>query len=204
MPRLLLIDNYDSFTYNLVQAFLVLGADVRVYRNDAISIEEAQALEPTHLAISPGPGTPDDAGISMHMIETFAGRIPILGVCLGHQSLVAVFGGRIVRAGRLMHGKTSPVHHDGRTIFAGLPQPFEAGRYHSLIAQSDALPPQLEVTARTPEGEIMGVRHRALAVEGVQFHPESILTPEGPRLIENFLAQRSGAMQEGKNVAGAA
>jgi len=140
----------------------------------------------------------------MHMIETFAGRIPILGVCLGHQSLVAVFGGRIVRAGRLMHGKTSPVHHDGRTIFAGLPQPFEAGRYHSLIAQSDALPPQLEVTARTPEGEIMGVRHRALAVEGVQFHPESILTPEGPRLIENFLAQRSGAMQEGKNVAGAA
>ena len=192
MPRLLLIDNYDSFTYNLVQAFLVLGADVRVYRNDAISIEEAQALEPTHLAISPGPGTPDD------------GRIPILGVCLGHQSLVAVFGGRIVRAGRLMHGKTSPVHHDGRTIFAGLPQPFEAGRYHSLIAQSDALPPQLEVTARTTEGEIMGVRHRALAVEGVQFHPESILTPEGPRLIENFLAQRSGAMQEGKNVAGAA
>jgi anthranilate synthase/aminodeoxychorismate synthase-like glutamine amidotransferase len=204
MPRLLLIDNYDSFTYNLVQAFLVLGADVRVYRNDAISIGEAQALEPTHLAISPGPGTPDDAGISMHMIETFAGRIPILGVCLGHQSLVAVFGGRVVRAGRLMHGKTSPVHHDGRTIFAGLSQPFEAGRYHSLIAQPEALPAQLEVTARTAEGEIMGVRHRSLAVEGVQFHPESILTPEGPRLMENFLAQRSGVMQEGKNVAGAA
>jgi anthranilate synthase/aminodeoxychorismate synthase-like glutamine amidotransferase len=204
MPRLLLIDNYDSFTYNLVQAFLVLGADVRVYRNDAISIGEAQALEPTHLAISPGPGTPDDAGISMHMIETFAGRIPILGVCLGHQSLVAVFGGRVVRAGRLMHGKTSPVHHDGRTIFAGLSQPFEAGRYHSLIAQPEALPAQLEVTARTAEGEIMGVRHRSLAVEGVQFHPESILTPEGPRLMENFLAQRSGVMREGKNVAGAA
>jgi anthranilate synthase/aminodeoxychorismate synthase-like glutamine amidotransferase len=204
MPRLLLIDNYDSFTYNLVQAFLVLGADVRVYRNDAISIGEAQDLEPTHLAISPGPGTPDDAGISMHMIETFAGRIPILGVCLGHQSLVAVFGGRVVRAGRLMHGKTSPVHHDGRTIFAGLSQPFEAGRYHSLIAQPEALPAQLEVTARTAEGEIMGVRHRSLAVEGVQFHPESILTPEGPRLMENFLAQRSGVMQEGKNVAGAA
>ena len=204
MPRLLLIDNYDSFTYNLVQAFLILGADVRVYRNDAISIEEARALEPTHLAISPGPGTPDDAGISMRMIEAFAGRIPILGVCLGHQSLVAVFGGRIVRAGRLMHGKTSPVHHDGRTIYAGLTQPFEAGRYHSLIAQPDALPSHLEVTARTPEGEIMGVRHLALAVEGVQFHPESILTPEGPRLMENFLGRSAGLIPEAKHVAGAA
>jgi anthranilate synthase component 2/para-aminobenzoate synthetase component 2 len=202
-PRLLLIDNYDSFTYNLVQAFLVLGADVRVYRNDAISIEEARALEPTHLAISPGPGTPDDAGISMRMIEAFAGQIPILGVCLGHQSLVAVFGGRIVRAGRLMHGKTSPVQHDGRTIYAGLTQPFEAGRYHSLIAQPDALPSQLEVTARTPEGEIMGVRHRTLAIEGVQFHPESILTPEGPRLMENFLAH-ADSIQGTKHVAGAA
>ncbi len=203
MPRLLLIDNYDSFTYNLVQAFLVLGADVRVYRNDAISIEEARALEPTHLVISPGPGTPDDAGISMRMIEAFAGRIPVLGVCLGHQSLVAVFGGRIVRAGRLMHGKTSPVEHDGRTIYAGLTQPFEAGRYHSLIAQPDALPAELEVTARTPEGEIMGVRHRTLAIEGVQFHPESILTPEGPRLMENFLVH-AGSIREAKHVAGAA
>ncbi len=203
MPRLLLIDNYDSFTYNLVQAFLVLGADVRVYRNDAISIEEARALEPTHLAISPGPGTPDDAGISMRMIEAFAGHIPVLGVCLGHQSLVAVFGGRIVRAGRLMHGKTSPVQHDGRTIYAGLTQLFEAGRYHSLIAQPDALPPELEVTARTPEGEIMGVRHRTLAIEGVQFHPESILTPEGPRLMANFLAP-AGSIREARHVAGAA
>ena len=187
MPRLLLIDNYDSFTYNLVQAFMVLGAEVLVHRNDAISIDAARALEPTHLAISPGPGTPDDAGISMRMIEAFAGRIPILGVCLGHQSLVAVFGGRVVRAGRLMHGKTSPVLHDGRTIYSGLTVPFTAGRYHSLIAQPETLPAQLEVTARTAEGEIMGVRHRSLPIEGVQFHPESILTPEGPRLMANFL-----------------
>jgi anthranilate synthase/aminodeoxychorismate synthase-like glutamine amidotransferase len=185
--RLLLVDNYDSFTYNLVQAFMVLGADVHVYRNDAITIDEARALEPTHLVISPGPGTPFDAGISMKMIEAFAGRLPILGVCLGHQSMVAVFGGKVVRAGRLMHGKTSPVAHDGRTIFAGLSQPFEAGRYHSLIAETESLPRELEVTARTPEGEIMGVRHRTLAVEGVQFHPESILTPEGPRLLANYL-----------------
>ncbi len=201
-PRLLLIDNYDSFTYNLVQAFMVLGADVLVHRNDAVSIEAARALEPTHLAISPGPGTPDDAGISMRMIEAFAGRIPILGVCLGHQSLVAVFGGRVVRAGRLMHGKTSPVLHDERTIYAGLTQPFVAGRYHSLIAQPDTLPAQLEVTARTPEGEIMGVRHRSLPIEGVQFHPESILTPEGPRLMANFLTLE--AARERTNVAGAA
>jgi anthranilate synthase component 2/para-aminobenzoate synthetase component 2 len=201
-PRLLLIDNYDSFTYNLVQAFMVLGADVLVHRNDAISIKAARALEPTHLAISPGPGTPDDAGISMRMIEAFADRIPILGVCLGHQSLVAVFGGRIVRAGRLMHGKTSPVLHDERTIYAGLTQPFVAGRYHSLIAQPDTLPAQLEVTARTPEGEIMGVRHRSLPIEGVQFHPESILTPEGPRLMANFLTL--DAARERTNVAGAA
>ncbi|HZF25811.1 MAG TPA: aminodeoxychorismate/anthranilate synthase component II [Steroidobacteraceae bacterium] len=200
--RLLLIDNYDSFTYNLVQAFLILGADVRVFRNDAISIEAARALEPTHLAISPGPGTPDDAGISMRMIEAFAERVPILGVCLGHQSLVRVFGGRVVRAGRLMHGKTSPVMHDGRTIYAGLAQPFEAGRYHSLIAQPESLPAQLEVTARTPEGEIMGVRHRSLPIEGVQFHPESILTPAGPALMANFLDL--GAGSERKHVTGAA
>jgi anthranilate synthase/aminodeoxychorismate synthase-like glutamine amidotransferase len=200
--RLLLIDNYDSFTYNLVQAFLILGADVRVYRNDAISVEAARALEPTHLAVSPGPGTPFDAGISMQMIEAFAGRVPILGVCLGHQSLVAVFGGRVVRAGRLMHGKTSAVLHDGRTIYAGLAQPFEAGRYHSLIAEPDSLPAQLEVTARTPEGEIMGVRHRSLPIEGVQFHPESILTPAGPALMANFL--QLGAGSESKHAAGAA
>jgi anthranilate synthase/aminodeoxychorismate synthase-like glutamine amidotransferase len=190
--RLLLIDNYDSFTYNLVQAFMVLGADVLVHRNDQISIEQAQSLAPTHLCISPGPGTPHDAGVSMSMIEAFAGRIPVFGVCLGHQSLVEVFGGKVVRAGRLMHGKTSLVHHDGRSILQDMPEPFEAGRYHSLIAQPDSLPDTLEVTARTPEGEIMGVRHRTFAVEGVQFHPESVLTPQGPTLLGNFLRQRSG------------
>lgn len=186
-PRLLLIDNYDSFTYNLVQAFLVLGAEVRVHRNDQITVAQAHALEPTHLCISPGPGTPADAGISLRMIEALAGRIPVFGVCLGHQSLVEVYGGRVVRAPRLMHGKTSPVLHDGRGLFTGLPSPFEAGRYHSLIAERERLPAELEVTAWTAEGEVMGVRHRTLAVEGVQFHPESILTPDGPRLISNFL-----------------
>ena len=190
--RLLLIDNYDSFTYNLVQAFLVLGADVQVLRNDQITTQQALALEPTHLCISPGPGTPRDAGVSMAMIEAFAGRIPVLGVCLGHQSLVEVFGGRVVRAGRLMHGKTSPVHHDGRGVFAGLPEPFEAGRYHSLIAEPASLPKVLELSARTPEGEIMGVRHREWLVEGVQFHPESILTPDGPKLLANFLEMKAG------------
>ncbi len=190
--RLLLIDNYDSFTYNLVQAFLILGADVRVHRNDQITIAEARAIEPTHLCISPGPGTPYDAGISMQMIEAFAGRIPVFGVCLGHQSVVEVFGGKVVRAGRLMHGKTSMVTHDGGAIFHGMSQPFEAGRYHSLIARPDSLPATLEVTARTQEGEIMGVRHKTLTVEGVQFHPESILTPEGPILMGNFLKMHSG------------
>jgi anthranilate synthase/aminodeoxychorismate synthase-like glutamine amidotransferase len=189
-PRLLLIDNYDSFTYNLVQAFLVLGAEVLVHRNDAITIEEAAALEPTHLCISPGPGTPREAGVSMQMIAALAGRVPVLGVCLGHQSMVEVWGGEVVRAGRLMHGKVSMVEHDGRGVFAGLPQPFAAGRYHSLIARPETMPEVLEVTARTAEGEIMGVRHRELTVEGVQFHPESILTPDGPALLGNFLAQR--------------
>ena len=188
-PRLLLIDNYDSFTYNLVQAFLVLGAGVSVYRNDALTPAAARALAPSHLCISPGPGTPRDAGVSMDMIRAFAGRVPVLGVCLGHQSIVEVFGGQVVRADRLMHGKTSFVRHDERSLFAGLPQPCEVGRYHSLIASPANLPPQLEVSARTAEGEIMAVRHRTLAVEGVQFHPESILTPEGPRLLDNFLAQ---------------
>jgi anthranilate synthase/aminodeoxychorismate synthase-like glutamine amidotransferase len=185
--RLLLIDNYDSFTYNLVQAFLVLGAEVEVHRNDVISTEAALASNPTHLVISPGPGTPRDAGISMRMIEAFAGRVPILGVCLGHQALVEVFGGKVVRAGRLMHGKTSPVEHDGRGVFEGLSQQFQAGRYHSLIADPASIPAVLEVTARTPQGEIMGVRHRSLPIEGVQFHPESVLTPEGPKLMGNFL-----------------
>jgi anthranilate synthase/aminodeoxychorismate synthase-like glutamine amidotransferase len=190
-PRLLLIDNYDSFTYNLVQAFLVLGAEVSVYRNDALTPEAAQALSPSHLCISPGPGTPYDAGVSMDMIRTFAGRIPVLGVCLGHQSIVEVFGGKVVRAERLMHGKTSLVHHDGRTLFTGLPEPCEVGRYHSLIASPASLPGQLEVSARTAEGEIMAVRHRVFTVEGVQFHPESILTPQGPQLLGNFLQHRN-------------
>jgi anthranilate synthase/aminodeoxychorismate synthase-like glutamine amidotransferase len=191
--RLLLIDNYDSFTYNLVQAFMVLGADVLVHRNDQISVEQARELQPTHLCISPGPGTPGDAGVSMRMIEAFAGQVPVLGVCLGHQSMVEVFGGKVVRAGRLMHGKTSLVHHDGKGILRGLSEPFEAGRYHSLIAQPQSLPDVLEVSARTDEGEIMGVRHRTLTVEGVQFHPESVLTPEGPALMGNFLTVSGGA-----------
>ena len=186
-PKILLIDNYDSFTYNLVQAFLVLGALVDVRRNDAISVEDALALEPSHLVISPGPGTPRDAGSSMRMIQAFTGRIPIFGVCLGHQSLVEVFGGKVVRAARLMHGKVSPVLHDGKGVYAGMPAKFEAGRYHSLIAAPDSIPSVLEVTARTAEGEIMGVRHRSLPIEGVQFHPESILTQHGHALLSNFL-----------------
>jgi len=190
--RLLLIDNYDSFTYNLVQAFMVLGAEVLVHRNDSITVDQAKSLQPTHLCISPGPGTPYDAGVSMRMIEAFAGEIPIFGVCLGHQSLVEVFGGKVVRAGRLMHGKTSLVHHDGQSILKNMPEPFEAGRYHSLIAQPDSLPAALEVSARTDEGEIMGVRHKQFTIEGVQFHPESVLTPAGPVLMGNFLQQRAG------------
>jgi len=189
--RMLLIDNYDSFTYNLVQAFAAHGADVMVYRNDAITVRDALALEPTHLVISPGPGRPEDAGVSLAMIAAFAERIPILGVCLGHQSLVQHFGGAIVRAGRLMHGKTSMAQHDGKTIYEGLSQPFEVGRYHSLCAEPATLPDVLELTAQTEQGEIMGVRHRSLPLEGVQFHPESVLTPEGGRLMANFM--RMGA-----------
>ena len=191
-PRLLLIDNYDSFTYNLVQAFLVLGAEVLVYRNDAIDLEQAQALGATHLCVSPGPGTPYDAGVSMRMIEQFAGRVPVFGVCLGHQAITAVFGGKVVRNWRLMHGKTSRIEHDGQGVYAGVAQPLEVGRYHSLIADPTSLPGELAVTARTAEGEIMGVRHTSLAVEGVQFHPESVLTPHGPELLRNFLASSGG------------
>lgn len=186
-PKLLLIDNYDSFTYNLVQAFLILGAEVQVFRNDEITVGEAERLGATHLVISPGPGTPQDAGVSLQMIRAFAGRIPIFGVCLGHQALVEAFGGRVIRAPRLMHGKISPVHHDGKGVFEGLPDGFAAGRYHSLIAEAETLPAVLDVSARTVEGEIMGVRHTSLAVEGVQFHPESVLTPAGPMLMGNFL-----------------
>ena len=188
--RLLLIDNYDSFTYNLVQAFLVLGAEVNVHRNDAIDVREALALAPTHLVVSPGPGRPDDAGNSLAMIEAFAPRTPVLGVCLGHQSIVQHFGGRIVQAGALMHGKTSWVEHNGDTLFADLPNPFEAGRYHSLAADKSQMPDELVVTARSKDGEIMGVRHRELPVFGVQFHPESVLTADGPALLDNFVRLR--------------
>jgi anthranilate synthase/aminodeoxychorismate synthase-like glutamine amidotransferase len=187
-PKLLLIDNYDSFTYNLVQAFLVLGAEVLVYRNDELTVAQALDLKPTHLCISPGPGRPDDAGVSLQMLAAFEGRVPVLGVCLGHQSMVQHFGGRIVSADRLMHGKTSMIDHDGRSIYEGLSNPFQAGRYHSLAAEAASLPDVLEITARSERGEIMGVRHRQLPMEGVQFHPESVLTPEGNRLLGNFLA----------------
>ena len=185
--RLLLIDNYDSFTYNLVQAFLVLEAEVIVHRNDAIDISEAAELNPTHLVISPGPGRPDDAGRSLAMIEAFAGKIPMLGVCLGHQCIVQHFGGEIVAAGVLMHGKTSQVEHDGFTLYRGLSNPFEAGRYHSLAANRSRVPESLQISATTDVNEIMGVRHKELPIEGVQFHPESVLTPSGPTLLENFL-----------------
>ncbi|WKZ12718.1 MAG: aminodeoxychorismate/anthranilate synthase component II [Gammaproteobacteria bacterium] len=190
-PKLLLIDNYDSFTYNLVQAFLVLGAEVHVFRNDEITVEQALALAPSHVCISPGPGRPEHAGVSLGIIAAFERRTPLFGVCLGHQSLVHHFGGRIVSAPRLMHGKTSMVSHDGRSIFGGLPNPFEAGRYHSLTAEDQSMPAVLEVSARSEQGEIMGVRHRELPLDGVQFHPESVLTPEGNRLMENFLRGRA-------------
>jgi para-aminobenzoate synthetase component 2 len=185
--RMLLIDNYDSFTYNLVQAFAAHGADVMVYRNDMIGVDDGVSLEPTHLVISPGPGRPDDAGVSLDMIAAFAGKIPVLGVCLGHQSIVQQQGGEIVRAERLMHGKTSLIRHDGKTVFEGISQPFEVGRYHSLCANSKCLPDTLEITAETDSGVIMGVRHKTLQIEGVQFHPESVLTPEGERLMTNFM-----------------
>ena len=189
--RMLLIDNYDSFTYNLVQAFAAMGAEVLVYRNDAITVGEARALAPTHLVISPGPGNPDDAGVSLEMIGAFARDLPLLGVCLGHQCLVQHFGGEIVRAPRLMHGKTSTASHDGKSLFDGAPQPMEVGRYHSLCAEHRTLPAVLEVTAETEQGEIMGVRHRTLPLEGVQFHPESVLTPDGGLLMSNFLRMRT-------------
>lgn len=188
--RMLLIDNYDSFTYNLVQAFAAHGAEVMVYRNDMITVDEALALGPTHLVISPGPGRPEDAGVSLQMIAAFAGRIPVLGVCLGHQSIVQQQGGEIVRAERLMHGKTSEIRHDGKTVFEGISQPFEVGRYHSLCAEIESLPATLEITAETDSGVIMGVRHKSLQIEGVQFHPESVLTPEGDTLMTNFMRMR--------------
>lgn len=184
---LLVIDNYDSFTYNLVQYLGELGQDVRVIRNDAITVDEIVAMKPERIVISPGPCTPKQAGISVETIKRLAGQIPILGVCLGHQSIGEAFGGDVVRAPRLMHGKTSMIRHDQRTIFRDLPNPFEATRYHSLIVRRETLPSCLEVTAETDEGEIMGLRHRTLTVEGVQFHPESILTRPGKHLLRNFL-----------------
>lgn len=184
---LLMIDNYDSFTYNLVQYFGELGADVRVYRNDAITLEEIEALAPAKIVISPGPCSPAEAGISVATIKHFAGKLPILGVCLGHQSIGAAFGGKVVHAKRLMHGKTSPIHHADTGVFRGLPNPFTATRYHSLAVERESLPDCLEVTAWTEDGEIMGMRHKTLAIEGVQFHPESIMTEGGHHLLKNFL-----------------
>jgi len=184
---LLMIDNYDSFTYNLVQYFGELGEDVRVYRNNKITLDQIEALKPSRVVVSPGPCTPNEAGISVETIRHFAGRLPLLGVCLGHQSLAVAFGGEVVRAERLMHGKTSMIKHDGRTIFRQLPNPFEATRYHSLIVKRSTLPSCFEVSAETAEGEIMAIRHKSLGVEGVQFHPESILTSAGKDLLRNFL-----------------
>lgn len=190
--KVVMLDNYDSFTFNIVQYLVELGADVVTYRNDEISVEQIEALAPTHLVISPGPCTPNEAGISLDAIERFAGRLPILGVCLGHQAIGQVYGGKVVRAPQVMHGKTSAVAHDGQGVFAGLGNPLEVTRYHSLVVDEQSLPECLEITARTADddvtpGVIMGLRHRELDVEGVQFHPESILTRQGHALLANFL-----------------
>ena len=194
---LLMIDNYDSFTYNLVQYLGELGQDVRVYRNDEISLAQSEALEPDYIVVSPGPCSPSEAGISVALIREFAGRVPILGVCLGHQAIGTAFGGHIVHAKQLMHGKTSPIRHSGDGVFCGLPDPLTATRYHSLAIERETLPECLEVTAWTEDGEIMGVRHRQFAVQGVQFHPESILTECGHDLLRNFLTFRSQRGQPG-------
>ena len=184
---ILMIDNYDSFTYNLVQYLGELGQQIKVFRNDAIRLRQIEKLKPSRIIISPGPGTPRDAGISMEVIEHFAGRVPILGVCLGHQCVGEVFGGKVVRASRIMHGKTSEIYHDGKTIFKGLHNPFTATRYHSLLVEKKSIPSVLEISAWTKAGEIMGLRHKKMKVEGVQFHPESILTEAGKQLLSNFL-----------------
>ena len=186
---LLMIDNYDSFTYNLVQYFAELGADVVVHRNDEITVEKIAKLNPQHIVISPGPCTPNEAGISVPLIKTFAGKIPILGVCLGHQSIGQAFGGKIIHAKKLMHGKTSLIHHNNNSVFRGLSNPFTATRYHSLVIERETLPECLEITAWTDDGEIMGVRHKTLPIQGVQFHPESILTEHGHAMLKNFLVQ---------------
>jgi anthranilate synthase component II len=186
----LVIDNYDSFTYNLVQYIGETGAEILVRRNDEVTVADVRALKPSHILVSPGPCSPKEAGVSVEVIRNLAGEIPILGVCLGHQAIGYAFGGEIIRAGRLMHGKTSEIRHDGQGVFKGLPNPFRATRYHSLVIRKDALPPDLLVTARSEDDEIMGVRHRTLAVEGVQFHPESVLTESGRKLLGNFLEMR--------------
>jgi anthranilate synthase component 2 len=190
-PSVLLVDNYDSFTYNLYQYLGELGAEVRVVRNDELSAEAALALSPERIVISPGPGTPDQAGITLELIRCAAGRIPVLGVCLGHQALGQAFGGEVRRAPKLMHGKTSQIHHDGRRVFARLPDPFTATRYHSLVVERDSVPESLEISAWTDDGIVMGLRHRQYPLEGVQFHPESILTTVGKDLLRNFLEQQS-------------
>jgi anthranilate synthase/aminodeoxychorismate synthase-like glutamine amidotransferase len=187
-PRVLVIDNYDSFTFNLVQYLSELGAEVMVFKNDAVDVPAIRGRAPDGVLVSPGPCTPNEAGVSLAAVKELPAEMPVLGVCLGHQSIGQAFGGRVVRAARLMHGKTSPIEHDGRTIFATLPCPFEATRYHSLIVERDSLPACLEVSAWTVEGEIMGLRHRELDVEGVQFHPESVLTTEGKRLVANWVS----------------
>ncbi|HLV65513.1 MAG TPA: aminodeoxychorismate/anthranilate synthase component II, partial [Polyangiaceae bacterium] len=186
-PTVVVIDNYDSFTYNLVQYVASLGARCDVRLNDATTAADVKAAAPQGILLSPGPGTPDDAGVTLDVIRELSGKVPILGVCLGHQSIAQAFGGSVIRAPRLMHGKTSPILHDGRTLFAGVPSPFEATRYHSLIVEESSLPSCLEVSARTPEGEIMAFRHNSLPVEGVQFHPESVLTAHGLALLQNWL-----------------
>ena len=187
---LLVIDNYDSFTYNLVQYLGEMGQDVRVVRNDELPAAEIAALAPSHIVISPGPCTPNEAGISLEVIKTYAGKIPILGVCLGHQAIGQAFGGKVVRAARVMHGKTSQISHDGKGLFTGLPNPFQATRYHSLLIERASVPDSLDVTAQTAENEIMAVRHKTLPVEGVQFHPESFLTTSGKDLLRNFIEKR--------------
>jgi anthranilate synthase component 2 len=186
---LLMIDNYDSFTYNLVQYFGELGEDVRVVRNDEMTVDEIERLAPARIVLSPGPCTPNEAGVSLDLIARFAGRVPLLGVCLGHQAIGQAFGGRIIHAKTLMHGKVSRIHHEGKGVFSGLPTPYDATRYHSLAIERESCPAELEVTAWTEDGEIMGVRHRTLPVEGVQFHPESILTEHGHALLRNFLSE---------------